>query len=619
MRTYKRKTTRGLTPPDVMTEAAKLVNKGERSCRSVAKDYEIDYSTLSRYCRKLKNSGSDNISVGYARAGRVFSDEQEKELAEYMKKAAKLYYGLTPKEVRSMAFQYALRNNISCPLKWCDQERAGVDWFSGFLKRNKSLSIRRPEATSLSRATSFNKTNVSLFFNNLGTVLGKHMFHCSDIYNVDETGVTTVQDPGKVVAETGMKQVGAATSAERGTLVTMCLAVSASGNTVPPMLVFPRVHFKEHFIRDGPPGCAGAAHKSGWMTEEGFLHFIHHFVRNVRPSKDRPVLLLLDNHESHMSLEVIDFCRDNGIVLLSFPPHCSHKLQPLDRTVFGPFKKAVNTAQDAWMKRNGGKTMTIYDIPAIVRDCLPISSTPRNILSGFRVTGISPFNPTIFSETDFMPSYVTDRPQEPQQEHQERSSRTSTDIAPICSNADVQEEQEQREATSSDQIGVVSSHQVEPQSATPVILRSTNDNQPHVSPEDIRPFPKAGQRKQGAAARRGGRKKRKSAVLTDSPVKNALQEEKEIKKQKNQGAKRQLKMPKQTKGKQKRGKQTKKSVSEESDEEECLCLVCCETWSNSDSGEEWVKCAMCPGWAHVKCTKDEGVFVCPNCDSDDDM
>lgn len=67
-----------------------------------------------------------------------------------------------------------------------------------------------------------------------------------------------------------------------------------------------------------------------------------HFAKHVKPSVDKKVLVLLDNHESHLYMPVIDFCREVGIVLLSFPPHCSHKLQPLDRSVYGPFKKYIN-------------------------------------------------------------------------------------------------------------------------------------------------------------------------------------------------------------------------------------------------------------------------------------
>lgn len=114
----------------------------------------------------------------------------------------------------------------------------------------------------------------------------------------------------------------------------------------------------------------------------------------------------MDNHSSHLSIAAIDFCKSNGIVMLTFPPHCSHKLQPLDRSVYGPLKKMVNSASDSWMRMNPGKTMTIYEIPGLVRTALPAAATPKNIQAGFQCCGIWPYNPNIFEDSDFAPSQV---------------------------------------------------------------------------------------------------------------------------------------------------------------------------------------------------------------------
>ena len=175
-------------------------------------------------------------------------------------------------EVRILAYECAISQNLRVPSSWADQRRAGVEWFTAFLKRNPRLSIRTPQATSLSRATSFNRENVRAFFEKLGAVLDRQV-EPSRIWNLDETGCTTVQKPTAVVAGKGLKQIGGLTSGERGHLVTMCAAVSATGNTVPPMFVFPRARYHEWFIRGGPVGCIGAAYKSGWMTSENFLVF----------------------------------------------------------------------------------------------------------------------------------------------------------------------------------------------------------------------------------------------------------------------------------------------------------------------------------------------------------
>jgi hypothetical protein len=115
------------------------------------------------------------------------------------------------------------------------------------------------------------------------------------------------------------------TSAERGSLVTIALAVSTSVNSIPPFFIFPRKNYRGYFIANGPEGSAGSEIKSGWMTGDDYLLFIEHFIKHTKVKKDRPVLLLLDNHQSHITVKVLDLAKENG-VLLSFPHHASHKL-----------------------------------------------------------------------------------------------------------------------------------------------------------------------------------------------------------------------------------------------------------------------------------------------------
>ena len=90
---------------------------------------------------------------------------------------------------------------------WETNIKAGADWWTGFKARN-NLAIRCPEATSFARATAFNRPVVNQFYDNLASVIDKHAFNPEDIYNTDETGCTTVQEPENVVAERGQKQVG---------------------------------------------------------------------------------------------------------------------------------------------------------------------------------------------------------------------------------------------------------------------------------------------------------------------------------------------------------------------------------------------------------------------------
>lgn len=135
--------------------------------------------------------------------------------------------------------------------------------------------------------------------------------------------MTTVQVPNRVITRRGVKNLGKMTSAERGTLVTVAVAVSAVGNMVLPFFVFPRVHYKSNFVRGSLIGCDGDTNPSGWMKKHNFIKYAKHFVKHVKSSKEKPVLLLLDNHESHLSIEALDYFKTNGVTVLVVPPQAT--------------------------------------------------------------------------------------------------------------------------------------------------------------------------------------------------------------------------------------------------------------------------------------------------------
>ncbi|XP_049782431.1 uncharacterized protein LOC126184110 [Schistocerca cancellata] len=288
-----------------------------------------------------------------------------------------------------------MRNGKSVPQNWEREKMAGLEWLRAFMKRNR-LSLRTPEQTSISRAASFTEVNVKVFFDNLICLTAKYKFEPQDIYNLDETAATAVQKQPKVLAHTGCRTVGQSTSAERESLVTMVAIISASGTAVPTFLVFPRMHFKDHMLHNAPPGSVDGATASGWMNSELFLPVLQHFVKHERTTKEHPKLMILDNDESHTSIAAISYAKENAIILLTLPPHTSHKLQPLDVGVFASFKKLCNTECFDLMA-DTGRSITIYDVAGLVGRAFPLAFTSRNICSGFWACGIEPLNSGLFN------------------------------------------------------------------------------------------------------------------------------------------------------------------------------------------------------------------------------
>lgn len=165
--------------------------------------------TLTRYIAKfrLNPRNTGNLQSNY-KIRQIFSDEEETMLKDYIIKSSKLNYRywLSRKVLCKLAYDFAVANNKNVPHTWDTNCLAGNDWFRGFMKRHTTLSLREPQATSLSRATSFNWTNVNAFFSNLKKVLDKYNFGPGSIWHIDESGITTVQKPGKVLAKKGGKR-----------------------------------------------------------------------------------------------------------------------------------------------------------------------------------------------------------------------------------------------------------------------------------------------------------------------------------------------------------------------------------------------------------------------------
>ena len=403
-----------------MELAMESVRSAQMSIREASAAFGVPKTTLERHKNKKV------LSPGCLGRFRPTLDaEFELELSQYCRDMQNRLFGSTMKDLRAVAFHLAEKNNVSHNFDM-EQKMAGKDWVFGFFRRHPEFSLRTPEPTSIGRAVGFNRVQVGRFYDILQeTYLSKHILP-SHIWNVDETGLVTVHRPGKIVARKGQRQVGKITSVEKGRTITAVCAMNASGCYIPPMMIFPRINMNSRLLYGTPPQTLGATSKSGWIDTALFNKWFDHFLQFAKPSVDDPRLLLLDGHVSHKSLQLVESARRNGVILICFPPHTTHALQPLDCVFYGPLKRYYNEACENFMLHNPGKRIKDYDVAAIFNAAYVRAATLDKCVSGFSCTGIYPFDREKIPDFRYAPSLTTDN----SVTHDSSSTTTHTLVVP---------------------------------------------------------------------------------------------------------------------------------------------------------------------------------------------
>lgn len=265
-----------------MERAISAYRNGEMGFNNCCRQYGIPKPTLKRHLDG-KNVKA-NYGIKAMGCHTALPPDVELQLVDHIKKLEASLFGLTITDVRRLAFQIAERNEIPHSFN-VEKQIAGKKWYYGFMDRHKNLSFREPQATSLARAKGFCKENVNGFFEILKNTVDENKIDATNIYNVDETGVSTVQNKfQKVVAEKGKRSVGSIASGERGVNTTVVCCSSAAGLYIPPMIIFKRMRMSNELKVGAPPGSILDVSESGYINVELFVKWLRHFIDTVKPA-----------------------------------------------------------------------------------------------------------------------------------------------------------------------------------------------------------------------------------------------------------------------------------------------------------------------------------------------
>jgi len=159
------------------------------------------------------------------------------------------------------------------------------------------------------------------------------------------------------------------------------------------MIIYPYKRIPNYIYQSVPENWGIGRSDSGWMVSATFFEYIANIMYPwlIDNKVKFPVILYLDGHKSHLSLELSEFCTEKKIILYCLPPNATHILQPCDVSIFKPLKsywKDVIKAHNLISK----SPITKNNFGNIFKDAFD-KVKPESIINGFRACGMFPFNP----------------------------------------------------------------------------------------------------------------------------------------------------------------------------------------------------------------------------------
>ncbi len=377
---------------------AERIEKAVNACRQdsqmttrrAAKIFKIASSTISRRLRGItqskKLSGVEQ---------QLLSPVEERTLVKWVIQYYKWGLPLGLKQLRQFAAAILLRKS---PQPQGNDPYLGKNWHQKLLNRNPQIKRVIARGLDRTRASATLKTEtLTEYFELFNSLRQEYKIEAEDIYNMDEKGfLMGVIQQSHVLISVAEKEAFLRQDGNRE-WVSIIETIEVTGEPLPSYIIFKAAYQQDSWFEKLNNSSSKIATSSkGWTDNElGLLWLKQHFeVETAKRQRGEYRMLLLDGHESHCTLEFIEFAVEKKIILLVLPPHTTHLLQPLDVAIFQPLSKYYSVELEThirekhyWLEKD--------DFIVYYQTAREKTLQERNILSAWRTTGLVPCNPQV--------------------------------------------------------------------------------------------------------------------------------------------------------------------------------------------------------------------------------
>ena len=354
------------------------------SFRSLADHGDVPRTTLQHRARGRRSLQDKAQSQQYLRTW------EEKALVKFLIQQDALGRPVRIKYVPSIAFSLARRR----PSTDRPSKPPGKNWAQHFHKRHANvLKASKSEALDWDRFDIYDKV-IHWFDVIEKVVLQDPAVLPKNVWNMDETGVMLSKLNSVKVLMSKDNQRGCRGARVKRTMVTAVECVNAEGRFLDPMIIWPASTHRANWTTHPTPGWHYAYSDSGYTDSYLSLQWLKLVFdpQTKELANHKPRVLICDGFGTHETLEILEFCFDNNIILCRLPSHTSHKLQPCDVSVFGPLKAAYRDQVER-LERGCVGAIRKEHFTYLYSRAREEALTSRNIRAGWAKAGLFPFKP----------------------------------------------------------------------------------------------------------------------------------------------------------------------------------------------------------------------------------
>lgn len=369
-----------------LQEALADINNGMPK-QEAARKHSIPRSTL-QFRLSEKFTKTENGPRTY------LTKEEEDLLVTWISESHKKGFPKKKEDIRLSVKSFLDKQPRKTPFK---NNLPGDNWYKCFLQRHPNLTSRIPEAVT-NASGNVSENDIKRWFERIESYLKeKDLFGILEdptrVYNGDETCFALCPKEDKVIAPKGSKNVYQIEQGPAKTNITVMFTFSASGCITSPMIIYPYKRLPRNIVESVPNGWGIGASENGWMKAELFYEYISNVLHPylLKQKVQFPVILFVDGHKTHQTLELSNLCSEIQIILICLYPNATRILQPADVSSFKPLKNAWKRAVASWRNSNNFIQITKIHFAPILKEALS-ALTEITIANGFRACGLYPWN-----------------------------------------------------------------------------------------------------------------------------------------------------------------------------------------------------------------------------------